>query len=243
MRYRRFEDDAEIPDGSAVRVRLDMCDSMQRRVVDHFTKRTILDAVQQDMQTFSGHRPMQATDALFSYRTSVGDAARLAGAAARRQAAFDALVERSSNAWRNGPPQLVADPSAPYDQQRPPLDPADINGNDDPDDDPDDDQDENGLMRGPVDHNDPEAMQRAQDARESARLQRDQVGNEKWRNPPSLYTVPRDPAGYVQNPVGGRLAGRSSPYAMGNSAPSGGALSQSRQPVVEREYEAMLNEK
>jgi hypothetical protein len=107
---------------------------------------------------------------------------------------------------------VVAQPlnSLPEDNwdQHQPLDPANGNGNGD---EPDDDEDEDGLLRGPPDHNDPEAMQRAQDARERARLQRDQRGNTAYMNPPNLWTTAN------------------------LSVPNNGRLDPARNDVVERE--------
>jgi hypothetical protein len=161
MRRRRQYDHLEdgndvIPPGGRVHVRLDMCDSMQRRVL---TQRTIADALRKDAAIFSGRRPMPVRDMQFAVRMPVRDAAALVGLAAERDRAFAELEERSRNAWRLGDavqpkPALNALPEPNWDQR-------------DPDDDDGDDDDGNGNGNG--------------DPLEAARAARDQALAETYK--------------------------------------------------------------
>jgi hypothetical protein len=156
-RYCPELDDAEVQDGEHVRVFL--TDAQRQR-------RAIADAVARDARCWAGHRPGQVIDNFGPALTMDG---AYSTAAAMRDEAFARLCERSANAWRRpfaDAPALNAMPPENYDQQK--------SGNGDDDDD-------NNNNNGPPDFNDPDAVQRAMDAREHARLERDRIGDQKWR--------------------------------------------------------------
>jgi hypothetical protein len=110
-RYNTDDDDGDrlLADGESIHVRMDMMDSAQRAVRRHFSCTTTTDAI----RATGLHKPGPVQDALSNVRMSTQDAARLAGAIAGRQFAFDQLEERSRNAWKNGPPSMNAMPPPP----------------------------------------------------------------------------------------------------------------------------------
>ena len=135
-----------IEDGSGLRVPAFLMDSGRRHA-------TIGDAIREDCRVFSGHRPMPIQDMQFAVSMSVSDTERLAGAMARREQAFDELCKRSSEAWRRS----FADAAKPLNAMPPlPPEPAAQNGDDDE------------VETAPPDPNDPDALERAQGARERA---------------------------------------------------------------------------
>jgi hypothetical protein len=125
---------------------------------------TLADQIAQDALCWSGHRPGPCQDGL---RLNARDAGANYAALTARDEAFSELCKRSQNAWRwpfADAPALNSMPPENYDQQKP--------GNGD-------DNDDNN--NGPPDFNDPDAVQRAMDSRERARLERDRIGDQKWR--------------------------------------------------------------
>jgi hypothetical protein len=223
-RHRRTEDwDRETGsniarDGETVRVRLDMCDAAHQH-----RRMSLADEIRHDCRIFSGHRPGPIQDGAFAANMSVQDAANLAGAMASRELAFDQLEERSRNAWQNGPPQIVASPEPNYDQRRPPND---INGNGNNGDDDDE-------LTGPPDHNDVDQMEAAMAARDRARLERDRIGDNKWRDMGgTLFAA--NPTGSV-GPMGNYPQGNLSGYRGTN-----GTLDPNVQPRVQALYERTL---
>src|SRR5262249_10263578 len=126
-------DAAEVQDGEGARVRLDICDSMQRDAARRYHRTAIADAVDEDCALWTGHR-----NGYPNVRWNTRDAARMYALLEARDQAFRDLEERSCNAWRNGPavaPPLNAMPRENYDQEKPLRD---------PDEDGDEDADGNG---------------------------------------------------------------------------------------------------
>jgi hypothetical protein len=132
-------------------------------------RRWINDAVRQHMIGCS-HRPAPVSDILrdssFSPLTRDADLADAIDAKWREYRMRD---QRGDNAWRRPFPD-----AAPLNSLPPP-------GPDDPDADNDGDDDEDDIdINSPPDYTDPLTMQRAEDARERARLS--QYDRQQWRD-------------------------------------------------------------
>jgi hypothetical protein len=156
-----WDDDGDIvKDGEGVRVRMEMCDSVQRQVRD---QRTINDALSRH-QALAAHRPGFCKDIL---RWSAYDAALehgLRDAIEARDAAYEERTRRGDEAWKH---LGDAAPDQP-DQQMPP---GILNGNgDDNDDDEDDDDDDDSELA------------KAQRARDQAYQQMRIRGDNAWRD-------------------------------------------------------------
>jgi hypothetical protein len=231
--YDRRLDDAEVKDGEHVRVFL--TDAQRQR-------RAIADAVARDARCWAGHRPGQIVDHFGPALTMDG---AYSTAAAMRDQAFADLEQRSANAWRDGDAVVKVSrseatpvrsalnvggtrgtPLASGAVSRSKLPPVGENG--DPDD--DDNDNDNGNDNG-------DDLAEAQRQRDQAYS--DQYRNERWRDPPSLYTPQPDT---LRN-YGGRIDPGNAPrYAMGPNAPSSGVLDPRPQSEIERKYEHMIGQ-
>jgi hypothetical protein len=154
-------------DGETVHVRL---------ADGHFRYRhrtTLADQIAQDCALWSGHRPGQVIDNFGPALTMDG---AYSTAFAMRDQAFSDLCERSANAWRRPFPDAVgvSGPLSPALNVAGPLP-------DQPDDNDDDDDDDDDNDRGSGD-----PLAKAMDARE--RAYRAQYDQQKWRDPPSIYS-------------------------------------------------------
>jgi len=142
-------------DGSGIRVRMDVMDGH----FQHRHRTALSDQIAQDALCWSGHRPGPVQDGL---RLNARDAGAAYARQGARDEAFSELCRRSANAWRDGPAV-----SQPLNAMPPPMP-------DQPDDGDDD-------IKEPPDYTDRLAVKRAQDARERARIQRDCLGDQRWR--------------------------------------------------------------